>query len=250
MAFVLGFFIAFAIGVTGVGQGTLTAPLLILLLGLPPEEAVGTALLFGALIKVPASAVYLLRGGVDRRALGLLLLGGGPGALLGALALAAFREARDLVLLLVGLTVALSAGLGLVGSLRGRKAWERLHLLPPAALGIGLLTGFSSAGTGSLGNLLLLHATRLPPQQVVGTVLLFGQLLALLGGGVHLGFGHVRPELLLPLVLGGLLGASLGALLSTRLPPKPLRVALLLWLLLVGGQLAYRGGSVWLRSIW
>lgn len=35
MAFLLGFLIAFAIGVTGVGAGTVTAPLLILALGLP-----------------------------------------------------------------------------------------------------------------------------------------------------------------------------------------------------------------------
>jgi uncharacterized membrane protein YfcA len=57
MAFLLGFLIAFAIGVTGVGAGTVTAPLLILALGLPPEVAVGTALLFGFLVKVPAGAV-------------------------------------------------------------------------------------------------------------------------------------------------------------------------------------------------
>ena len=56
MAFLLGFLIAFAIGVTGVGAGTVTAPLLILALGLPPEVAVGTALLFGFLVKVPAGA--------------------------------------------------------------------------------------------------------------------------------------------------------------------------------------------------
>ena len=67
MAFLLGFLIAFAIGVTGVGAGTVTAPLLILALGLPPEVAVGTALLFGFLVKVPAGAVYLLRRQVDAR---------------------------------------------------------------------------------------------------------------------------------------------------------------------------------------
>ena len=75
MAFLLGFLIAFAIGVTGVGAGTVTAPLLILALGLPPEVAVGTALLFGFLVKVPAGAVYLLRRQVDARALLRLLLG-------------------------------------------------------------------------------------------------------------------------------------------------------------------------------
>ncbi len=242
MAFLLGFLIAFAIGVTGVGAGTITAPLLILALGLPPEVAVGTALLFGFLVKIPAGGVYLLKGEVDPKALSRLLLGGVPGVLLGSLLLTQLKGAKDLVLLLVGLTVVLSAGLGLWRGLKGAgRGRERPWLLSPAAFGIGLEVGFSSAGAGALGTLLLLHATRLSPQKVVGTDLLFGLVLALLGGGVHLAFGQVAPSLLLALASGGAAGGLLGALFATRLPKGPLRFALLLWLLFVGGQLIYRG---------
>ena len=242
MAFLLGFLIAFAIGVTGVGAGTVTAPLLILALGLPPEVAVGTALLFGFLVKVPAGAVYLLRRQVDARALLRLLLGGVPGVLLGSLLLTQLKGAKDLVLLLVGLTVVLSAGLGLWRGLKGvGRGRERPWLLPPAAFGIGLEVGFSSAGAGALGTLLLLHATRLSPQKVVGTDLLFGLVLALLGGGVHLAFGQVAPSLLLALASGGVAGGLLGALFATRLPKEPLRLALLPWLLFIVAQLVYRG---------
>ncbi|WP_038045207.1 sulfite exporter TauE/SafE family protein [Thermus caliditerrae] len=242
MAFLLGFLIAFAIGITGVGAGTITAPLLILGLGLSPEIAVGTALLFGFLVKVPAGAVYLFRRQVAGRMLGLLLLGGLPGVLLGSLLLVHLKGAKDTVLLLVGLTVVVSAGLGLYRSLaRLALSRERPWLLPPAAFGIGLEVGFSSAGAGALGTLLLLHATRLSPQRVVGTDILFGLALALLGGGVHLYFGQVEPSLLLLLSVGGVLGAALGALLATRVPTKPLRLALYLWLLFIGVQLVYRG---------
>ena len=237
MAFLLGFLIAFAIGVTGVGAGTVTAPLLILALGLPPEVAVGTALLFGFLVKVPAGAVYLLRRQVDARALLRLLLGGVPGVLLGSLLLTQLKGAKDLVLLLVGLTVVLSAGLGLWRGLKGvGRGRERPWLLPPAAFGIGLEVGFSSAGAGALGTLLLLHATRLSPQKVVGTDLLFGLVLALLGGGVHLAFGQVAPSLLLALASGGVAGGLLGALFATRLPKEPLRLALLLRRGSIGGH--------------
>ncbi|MER3537131.1 MAG: permease [Thermus sp.] len=242
MALLLGFLIAFAIGVTGVGAGTVTAPLLILFLGLPPEVAVGTALLFGFLVKVPAGGVYLLRGQVDSGALRRLLLGGVPGVLLGSLLLTGLKGAKELVLLLVGLTVILSAGLGLWRSLRRvSEGRERPWLIPPAAFGIGLEVGFSSAGAGALGTLLLLYATRLSPQKVVGTDLLFGLVLSLLGGGVHLLFGQVDPGLLLALATGGVLGGAFGALTATRLPKEPFRVALLLWLLFIGAQLAYRG---------
>lgn len=242
MAFLLGFLIAFAIGVTGVGAGTITAPLLILLLGLPPEVAVGTALLFGFLVKVPAGGVYLLRRQVDAQALFRLLLGGVPGVLLGSVLLTGLKGAKDLILLLVGLTVAVSAGLGLWRSLKGNpRSQERPGLLPPGAFGIGLEVGFSSAGAGALGTLLLLYATRLSPQKVVGTDLLFGLVLALLGGGVHLLLGQVDPGLLLGLSAGGILGAGAGALFATWLPREPLRLVLLLWLLFIGGQLVYRG---------
>jgi len=48
----LGFVIALAIGLTGVGGGVITAPALILFLGLPPIEAVTTSLIFASVIKL------------------------------------------------------------------------------------------------------------------------------------------------------------------------------------------------------
>jgi len=59
MEFALGFVIAVAIALTGVGAGSLTTPLLILLLGIPAKESVGTALIFGAVVKVLTAPVYL-----------------------------------------------------------------------------------------------------------------------------------------------------------------------------------------------
>ncbi len=61
MAYLLGFVIAIAIGLTGVGAGTLTTPLLILLLGLPPRVAVGTSLIFGFVVKIITAPVYMAR---------------------------------------------------------------------------------------------------------------------------------------------------------------------------------------------
>ena len=58
-AILLGFFISMAIALTGVGAGTITAPALILWLGVSPATAVGTALTFGAAVKIPAALTYL-----------------------------------------------------------------------------------------------------------------------------------------------------------------------------------------------
>ena len=47
MTFLIGFVVAMAVGLTGVGAGSVTAPLLILLFGTTPADAVGTALVYG-----------------------------------------------------------------------------------------------------------------------------------------------------------------------------------------------------------
>src|SRR5689334_9895548 len=70
MEVLLGFAIAVAIGVTGVGGGVITAPALILLLGMPPVEAVTISLVFAAIIKSLLAPQYLWRKQVDFRILG------------------------------------------------------------------------------------------------------------------------------------------------------------------------------------
>lgn len=42
MQYIMGFFIPLFIAITGVGAGTITVPLLVLLLGIPASKAVGS----------------------------------------------------------------------------------------------------------------------------------------------------------------------------------------------------------------
>jgi len=101
--------------------------------------------------------------------------------------------------------------------------------------------GFSSAGAGALGTLVLLYFTSLEAAQIVGTDLAFGLTLSAVGGGLHLGLGHLDRPLFLRLVAGGVPGAFLGARLASVLPTRALRAGLLVWLVLLGTQLLYRG---------
>src|SRR5579885_2411327 len=75
----LGFAIALAISLTGVGAGSLTTPLLILLFGVSPAVGVGTALTFGAIVKIASLPVYVVRRQINWRILQLLFFGGIPG---------------------------------------------------------------------------------------------------------------------------------------------------------------------------
>ena len=49
MSFFLGFLIAVAVGLTGIGGGSFTVPALVLIVGLTAGEAVGTAFVFAVL---------------------------------------------------------------------------------------------------------------------------------------------------------------------------------------------------------
>jgi uncharacterized membrane protein YfcA len=241
-----GFLIAIAIGLTGVGGGVLTAPILILFMGLPAAESVGTSLVFVAVVKTFAVPFYLWRKQVNFRILAYLLAGGIPGVLAGSFILKRVDSSglNWLVLTAVGLTVLISATLNVL-----RYAFqqerpvpdERPRTLALLAACIGVELGISSAGAGALGTLALLHFSQLAPSAVVGTDLLFGFVLSGVGGGFHLAAGTLNTAILIRMTCGGIAGAILGAHLATVLPTRKLRLALSVWLVVLGAQLFYRG---------
>jgi uncharacterized membrane protein YfcA len=242
---VTGFLIAGAIGLTGVGAGTITAPVLMLFFHVPPAIAVGTALSFSAVIKLAVLPVYLGRKQVHWNILALLCSGGIPGVLVGVHLIGNLsgRKYDKLLYLVLGGTIILTATYSLYRLTRQRIATgarDRSRWLPPIAAVIGTEVGFSSAGAGALGSLALLNLTKLTPAQVVGTDVVFGLVLSLLGGGFHFFEGHYDAVVLPKLIVGGLAGAYVGASLSATLPARPLRVGLSVWLATLGVQLCWK----------
>jgi uncharacterized membrane protein YfcA len=230
MEILIGLFIGFVIGSTGVGGGSLTAPVLIIVLGFQPRIGVATALVFSALVKVCVSAVYLWRRQVDLRALAYLLGGGLPGAVAGALLVQQVRANRSegWILAAIGAIVAASAVSSFMQVDRtSRTTQARRQLLSVFALPIGLETGFSSAGAGALGSIILFNFTALPPAVVVGTDLLFGLAISAVGGGIHAAAGGCNWAALTRLVPAGILGAFIGASMARHLPSGRLRKGVL-----------------------
>src|ERR1700730_18939410 len=80
---VAGFIIALAVGLTGIGGGSVTVPALLLLAGLTAGAAVGTAFLFAGVLRLIAAPFYLLGKKIHARYLWLLLQGAVPGLLAG-----------------------------------------------------------------------------------------------------------------------------------------------------------------------
>ena len=242
MRYLIGFFIALFIALTGVGAGTITVPILVLFLGVPAAEAVGLGLMFSAAVKLILVPAQVARGNVRWRTLGYMLLGGAPGVLIGSLFLKHLINAgsQNSLNALLGVILMGTAAWQLVFSFRpmqrGSAPADRSRLLPWLMLPVGAEVGFSSAGAGALGSAALLSLTDLEPAEVVGTDIAFGFLVSLLGSGAHWFTGGSNTGLLLQLIAGGVVGAISGTLLSARVPRRPLRIALWIWLLILGGQ--------------
>ncbi len=252
MQYFIGLFIAFFIALTGVGAGTITVPVLVLFLGVPAAEAVGIGLLFASAVKAILVPAQVVRGNVAWRTLGYMLLGGVPGVLIGSLLLRGLVTAGEQNLLnaILGIILVTTATWQLLFCFRriqeDRRRPDRSRLLGLLMFPVGAEVGFSSAGAGALGSAALLSLTPLPPAQVVGTDIAFGFAISLIGSGAHWMTGGTDTTLLLHLIAGGVVGAVTGVLLSTRIPKRPLRLALWVWLLILGGQFlvhSYRARS-------
>jgi uncharacterized membrane protein YfcA len=245
MIILLGFIISLAIGITGVGGGTITVPVLMLFLNIAPDKTVGTALAFAAIVKLLVAPVYIARKQVNYKVLGLMVAGGLPGLLVGLYFLHRMHTANQnaLLTILIGALIVLTAIVNLFrvnkqarrDGVRDRSRW-----LPWVMLPIGAEVGFSSAGAGAIGTLALLNLTRLTTVQVVGTDVLFGLVLSVLGGGFQVLSGGYDPGVLAQLAIGGVAGALIGPNIAAWLPSKPLRVALCLWLASLGTVLCWR----------
>jgi uncharacterized membrane protein YfcA len=246
MEIVLGFIIAVAIGVTGVGAGVITAPVLILFLHVPPARAVGTALVFSTAVKLLVVPMQIYRKQVDYRILGYLLAGGIPGVLAGSLILAKLntKGSQGILYAALGATVVLMAGanlyrLWLHPARDGSRDFSRW--LPALALPIGAEVGFSSAGAGAIGSLALLWMTPLSAARVVGTDLFFGLCLSMIGGSFQFSAGNYDLAILIQLVIGGLFGAFAGTYLAAITPQRAFRIVLSVWLITLGVQLCWSG---------
>lgn len=251
MELLLGFAIAVLIALTGVGAGTMTAPLLILFLHVPASLAIGTALAYSAAVKLVLVPVQVGRGKVIWRTLGIMLLTGIPGVIAGSIL---FRDSVDRnssriwLYPALGTMIAVSSAWQIYRHFRPAKGGgfqkPRPWLLATTMLPVGAEVGFSSSGAGALGTMALLSLTQLETAEVVGTDLAFGLCLSVVGGWIHIANGLLDPGLLLRLVAGGIFGALAGSRLVSWIPTRPMRLALFLWLLTIGIQLCCHASTL------
>ena len=232
-----GAVVGFAIGVTGVGGGSLMTPFL-LLFGYPAPVAIGTDLLYAGITKVGGAISHHRRHHVAWPIVAYLAAGSIPAAIaVHVLVLdaqfqnsALFEEVltRSLGVMLIATCLILV--------LRNRlprvpRAYTRQSFFMTWITGafLGVCVTLSSVGAGAFGAaiLLMLHS-RLSTVRIVGTDIAHAVPLTLIAGLGYLGGGFVDPWLLLSLLIGSLPAIHLGSRVGHRLPEPTLRVALIL----------------------
>lgn len=263
--------VGYAVGLTGVGGGSLMTPIL-LLMGYPAPVAIGTDLLYAGLTKSGGMLVHHRKGHVVWRTVLLMAAGSLPMTLLLHFTLLNNEDFRSMphferlltttlgvMLLLTSLVIVLNKhisrfieararlrndngnGHGNVrtngnGSLQ-RDIWTFLL----GAL-LGLCVTLSSVGAGAFGAAaLFLLLPKLPSVKIVGTDIAHAVPLTLLGGAGYLLNGLVDFRLLAALLCGSLPGIYLGSHTGGRIPEGLLRGILVVALLGLGVKFTFFG---------
>jgi len=267
----LGFLVGVLSGMFGIGGGFLPTPLLIFY-GIPPTVAVASATTQITGASVSGAMVHMRRGGVDLKMAGVMIVGGLFGSLVGA-ALFRMLQASGQIDVVIGLLYVLIlawigvlmlkdslAALGYIGlpppaadqprhnrwiaslPLRWRFYSSGLYISPVAPLALGFLAGVLTVLLGIGGGFVLVPAMiyllGMPARVVIGTSLVM--ILAVSAGTtmVHaLTTGAVDIVLAGLLLVGGVIGAQYGAMLTTRMKPDYLRLALAVIILFVGARM-------------
>lgn len=244
--------VGFAIGLTGVGGGSLMTPLL-LLFGYPAPVAIGTDLLYAALTKAGGAVAQHRAGNVDWKIVALLAAGSIPVSILLNLTLlnSNFQESPEFERLLttsLGIMLIITASILILrDKLRDNAVNQRppglmqsLHKNRSAATWImGLLLGacvtLSSVGAGAFGAaILLVLYTQHSAVRVVATDIAHAVPLTFIAGFGYLLAGYVDLMLLLSLLAGSLPAIHLGSKVSAQVPDKLLQRVLILLLLSLG----------------
>jgi hypothetical protein len=249
--------IGVVVGLTGMGGGALMTPVLVLFFGIPPLTAVSSDVVASAFMKPAGSWVHMRRGTVNWQLVKFLVFGSVPAAFAGVLAIRMIghqETVQHFVKLALGV-VLIIASLGLLA-----RAYVRLREyaaerdgraarlpqnrpsvvarpIPTIIVGAvgGLMVGMTSVGSGSLIIIALMALyPRLKASQLVGTDLAQAVPLVAAAAIAHLTLGDVDWGITLPIILGSIPGAWLGAQLSSRASGGVVRRALALVLLASG----------------
>ena len=249
---VAGLAIGVLVGCVGIGGGALMMPFLLFGLGMDPISALGTDLVYAALIKAVGTAEHSRLKTIDWKRVGYLSLGSLP-----AMAVASFaffsvashspQNVSHRVEQLVGAAILLVACVSIFKPWLVKRfaptfrtfeeAKRHRTVLTLSGVAVGILVALTSVGSGALVALVLATTTRLKGKRIVGTDLAHAVLLISLGAVIHSVAGNIQWPIAASIVVGGIPGVILGSRLSVGLPDSLVRAGISLALVMTGVSL-------------
>lgn len=240
-----GAFVGVLVGLTGVGGGSLMAPILIVL-NVPAAVAVGTDLWFACLTKAVGGVVHHRIGSPDWKTIVRLAMGSLPAAVVTLWWLATYHHGHlesKVLMDLLGAALLITAGLMLFRN-RISRPLRRAHValehtmrrvrfsqIVMTVLGgaiVGVLVTLTSVGAGALiaVMLALIYPVRLDAKSIVGTDIIHAIPLTLVAALGHSWLGNVDVWLLGSLLMGSIPGIVLGSLIAGKVNDNVVRYAL------------------------
>ncbi len=250
---------------TGLGGGVVIVPLLTLAFGVDLRYAIGASLVSVIATSSASAAAYVREGFANVRVGMLLEVATTIGALIGAFV--AGWVSPSTIAILFGLVLlysarqsvrphrhveevcppnALSARLRLDSTYptaEGEQTYcvQRVPLGFTLMLGAGVLSGLLGIGSGALKVLAMDQAMRLPFKVSTTTSNFMIGVTAAASAGVYLQRGYLDPGITMPVMLGVLVGATLGAKLLVRAQVHLLRTVFSIVVAALALQMLYKG---------
>lgn len=249
---VMGLFVGFLVGLTGVGGAALLTPIL-LLIGINPTVAVGTDLFYNSVTKLFGTIQHWRQKTINGRLVLYLALGSIPGAVIAIGLLQVFdfyfQNQEQIIKHFIGYVLFVVAGATIFQNFS-----SNYFRIPPAQVDpiegkkgitiligflLGFIVGMTSIGSGSLFALALLYIYRIKTSELVGTDIAHAFALVSVAGLLHAGLGNVDFLLAANLLIGSIPGVIVGSSLSAKVPAKPLRFIMAVIILISGIKLIF-----------
>ena len=267
----VGLLIGFLVGLTGMGGGSLLAPIMILFFRIPPVWAVGTDLAYSTVTKALGSIVHFRQKNVNFKVALWLACGSVPATLL-SVGLVQYIRKHDgaivngVILHTLGFTLVLVAVMlvlkpiimryfdqkrlekqklealsGEVSPTKRSGLWEqRYRPVVTALVGavVGFLVGLTSVGSGTLIIVSLAFLfPRLTSKELVGTDIFQAFMLLASGAIAYFIGGTINWPIVGLLLIGSLPGVYLGSKSSKFIPERFMRPVLATVLAISGFKL-------------
>ena len=229
-------------GLLGIGGGAVMVPLLTGWARLDQHSAHGTSLVGVVFTGLVGGLVYGKGAAVDWQAAGLLAVGAVPATMLAArssarVPAAMLRRFFGIFLIANAILLQFKESFPVTGLLDGTAAAVSLVVL-------GVLVGGLSGLLGVGGGAVMVPGLALGPgfaqQLAQGTSLAAMVPSSAMGAAVHARIGHVRRDVVYPLLAGIAFGSWLGGTSALALPDRTLRTAFSVVLIWLGGRYLIR----------